>query len=102
MKLTTAQIEVLVALHKLAPVSVGALGIYFGHEPHAPLRQLCDAGLVQRYKWQPPKLTREQALHARSRVGKRPYLYELAPGAAAAAEHLATAFDLLNGQENDA
>jgi len=105
MKLRMSTVEVLAALHHVAPATVKQLETYLQRDAKGALEVLRRAGLVVRNKWEPPALTgAERAAYdpALRAKGKRPYVYAVAPAASPIAYHLARALELLSQQENEA
>lgn len=96
MNLSKAEIDILIAIHRLQPVTRAGLQSYLNREP-GHLAELMDLGLIYREKWSPPKLD-----YGPQKTGKRPYLYKVTPRAERAVEALAQAFELIDQLEDEA
>jgi len=115
--IATANLEYIVALREMQPATAHLVAHYLNHNSATSAGRLIDLvrqGLATRRKFDPmqraPLTEHEIEIRRRwknggfieagekltcSRIGKRPYLYELTPAAFAAAEHLGEALATL-------
>lgn len=95
MRLTTAQMRMVAAVHVMQPATLKAIQVYLGGSYNSDmLNKLVRKGIIVRQKWQPPTIAAteprydENGDRIRRRMGKPPYMYRVAPGAAGIAARL--------------